>query len=75
MGRHIAVSKFKAEVLGILEEISHTDEEIVVTKRGQPLARVRSARERWPLNGSIEYLVDDEDLIAPIPQTWDAARE
>lgn len=70
--RHIAVSKFKAEVLGLLEEIAQTGEEIVVTKRGRPLAHVRSARKAISLRGSIEYLVSDDELTEPIEQAWDA---
>ena len=66
MARHIAVSKFKAECLGLLEEISQTGEELVVTKRGKPLARVGPARKADPLEGSVRFVVSDDELIAPI---------
>jgi len=45
VARHITISSFKAQCLGLLEEVAQTGEELVVTKRGQPLARVLSARE------------------------------
>ncbi len=72
--RHIAVSRFKAECLGLLEEIAQTGEELVVTKRGQPLARVQSARTVASLLGSVQYLVSDDELMDPIPAGWDAER-
>lgn len=71
--RQIAVSRFKAECLGLLEEIAQTGEELLVTKRGRPLARVLSARQTTSLAGSVEYLVSEDDLITPIAQEWDAA--
>ncbi|CAN5432549.1 MAG: type II toxin-antitoxin system Phd/YefM family antitoxin [Chloroflexi bacterium] len=73
MARHITISSFKAQCLGLLEEVAQTGEELVVTKRGQPLARVLSAREAPSLVGSVDYLVSDEELIAPVAQDWDAA--
>lgn len=73
MTRHIPVSRFKAECLGILEELAQTGEELVITKRGQPFARVLSARQRPSLLGSVDLLVSEEALITPIDQEWDAA--
>ncbi len=74
MPRHIAVSKFKAECLGLLEEISQSGEELIVTKRGKPLARVKPARKVTSLKGSVRYLVSDDELIAPIGAAWDVER-
>ncbi len=74
VARHVSVSRFKAECLGLLEEISHTGEGIVVTKRGRPLARVEPMPEAPSLQGSVEYLVSDEELIQPIEEDWDADR-
>lgn len=36
----IAISKFKATCLGLLEEIKQTGKEMLVTKKGSPLALV-----------------------------------
>ncbi|MGH2427464.1 MAG: type II toxin-antitoxin system Phd/YefM family antitoxin [Candidatus Limnocylindria bacterium] len=72
MPRLVAISRFKAECLGLLEEIAQTGEELVVTKRGRPLARVRPARRSPSLRGSVEYLVPDDELIEPVGQPWDA---
>lgn len=38
--RTIAAAKFKAECLSLLDEVAQTREEVVVTKRGKPVARL-----------------------------------
>lgn len=72
MPRSVAVSKFKAECLSLLQEVAATGEELVVTKRGAPIARVLPFEEPPTLRGSVTYLVSDEELIAPIDEPWDA---
>lgn len=74
MSREIAISKFKAEVLGLLDEISHSGEELVVTKRGRPIATVHPVAEPAPLRGSVEFLVPDEELVGPLGDRWEADR-
>jgi len=74
VARHIPVSRFKAECLGLLEDISQTGEELVVTKRGRPLARVKPVVSAPSMEGSVEYLVPDEELLEPIAGDWDAGR-
>ncbi len=70
--RSIAVSRFKAECLALLQEVAETGEELVVTKRGTPIARVVPVDEPPTLRGSVTYLVPDEELIAPVDEVWDA---
>lgn len=70
--RTIAASRFKAQCLALLDDVAATGESLLVTKRGKPVARVVPAREPESLRGSVTYLVDDEELIAPIDVTWDA---
>ena len=41
-------------------------EEIEITKRGRPVARLVAASEPPALTGSVSYLVEDDELIAPI---------
>ena len=73
MDRTIPASKFKAECLAMLDEVSATGEEIIVTKRGRPVARVVPASTPSSLHGSVEFNVSDEELIAPLDADWDAA--
>lgn len=70
--RTIAASRFKAQCLALLDDVAATGESLLVTKRGKPVARVVPARKPESLRGSVTYLVDDEELIAPIDVTWDA---
>ena len=71
--RRISASRFKAECLGLLDEVSTTGQPLVVTKRGKPVARVVPVEEAPPLLGSVAFLVGDDELIAPIDERWDAA--
>lgn len=71
----ITATQFKARCLALLDDVAD-GEEIVVTKRGKPVARVVPVEERvHDLRGSISQLVSDEELIAPIDLEWDAERD
>jgi prevent-host-death family protein len=69
--RSIAVSKFKAECLGLLDEVAQTGEELIVTKRGKPIARIVPVEEPPSLRGSLRFIASDEELIAPIDVEWE----
>lgn len=71
----ISASRFKAECLGLLDEVAETGVEITVTKRGKPVARVVPVEPVPSLKGSVIYLVSDEELIAPIDEVWNAEVE
>lgn len=80
--REISASRFKATCLKLLDEVATTGGEVVVTKRGRPVARVvplessGDVRERLrdELAGSVTYLVDDDELVEPLDVGWRAAR-
>lgn len=72
MKRQIAAGKFKANCLHLLDEVQQTRKEIVITKRGRPVARLVPVGEDAPsifgrMKGSVEIL---GDLVAPIDETW-----
>jgi prevent-host-death family protein len=69
-GRTINASAFKARCLAILDEVAETGEELVVTKRGKPVARVVPVEEVPSLRGSVTFLVSDDELIAPLDVPW-----
>jgi prevent-host-death family protein len=69
----ISASQFKAKCLAILDEIEAGGGELVVTKRGRPVAKVVAVESGGSLRGSVDYRVSDEELIAPIEGEWDAA--
>ncbi len=70
--RSIAISKFKAECLGLLDKVAETGEELIVTKRGRPIARVVPVEEPPSLNGSVTFIASDDELVAPIETDWEA---
>jgi prevent-host-death family protein len=57
----IAVTEFKAKCLHLLDEVQQTGEDILVLKRGKPVARVVAERAGKPwlaLRGSGTYTAD-----------------
>lgn len=80
--QEISASEFKATCLKLLDRVAETGAEVVVTKRGKPVAKVvpvedrEAIRERLreDLRGSVTFLVDDDELIKPIDVEWDALR-
>jgi len=70
--RTIPAGTFKATCLALLDEVAMTGEEIVITKRGKPVARLTALEPAPSLIGSVTFLVSDEEFIAPIDVEWDA---
>jgi prevent-host-death family protein len=66
----IAAGRFKAECLALLDDVARTGEEIVVTKRGRPIARVVPIEAPSQLEGSVTFHVSDEELAGPIDADW-----
>jgi len=64
--RTIAATRFKAECLQLLDEVADSGETIIVTKRGKPVARLLPLAPPESLEGSVTFLVDDEEFIAPL---------
>ncbi len=76
MGRKtINASRFKAECLGLLDQVAESGQELVITKRGRPVARVSPVEDAPSLRGSVRFLVSDEELIAPLGEAWNAEIE
>jgi prevent-host-death family protein len=69
--RRISATKFKATCLALLDEVAATGETIVVTKHGRPVARVTAIEPPPSLEGSVTFLVSDEELIAPLFPDWE----
>ena len=71
----IAASDFKARCLALLDDVAKKGHELVVTKRGRPVARVLPAEPPRSLLGSVEFLVSDDELIEPLFEDWDPSLE
>ena len=68
--RSIPASEFKAKCLALLDDVAN-GQSLVVTKRGKPVARVVPVEKPASLIGTVEYLVDDDELIKPLYEDWE----
>lgn len=76
---HIAISKFKATCLAVLEQVRKTGKPVLVTRFGQPIAEIippsslRTPRRFGARIGSGQIL---GDIVAPISDEseWEAAQ-
>ncbi len=78
--REIAAGEFKAKCLAIIDEVNETGQEVIITKRGRPTAKLipfaapamkKSIIGR--LEGIGEIVGDPDDLLKPVFQLedWD----
>lgn len=65
----VAAGEFKARCLALLDLVAETGEELVVTKRGKPVARLLPAEAPPGLRGSVVW---ESDLVSPVGDRWDA---
>ena len=66
--RSITASEFRAKCLALMDEVAETGEEIVITKRGKPVARLIPLREsnRVPFGLYKDRMEILGDIISPI---------
>jgi antitoxin (DNA-binding transcriptional repressor) of toxin-antitoxin stability system len=73
--RIVSVTEFKAKCLAMLEDIGEHGGTITMTKRGRPLATVRSAcRKPWKsLEGAWagKFTIPDDVLFADTADLWE----
>ena len=69
----VAAGEFKAKCLAMLDGVATGAEEIIVTKRGKPVARLVPLdwRPPWDLRGTVKY---EGDIVSPDPELWDCER-
>ena len=65
-------TRLKAELLGVLDAVASSGEAVVVTKHGQPVARLVPITDETPLRHSVTFLVPDDEIVLPIGERWDA---
>ena len=68
--RIIAAKDFKKSCLE-LDGVAVTGRELIVTKRGKPIATIVPLTMRASLSGSV---LGEEDLLSPIDEAWDAEK-
>lgn len=68
----ISASEFRARCYALLKRVNQTGEEIVITKRGKPVAKLVAVRGREPVIGSMKGTVQIlGDIIAPDSPDWE----
>jgi len=73
----VSAAEFRANCFKILDEVETTHKEVVITKRGRPVARLvyfAQQKDKDPLLGSMEGLVETiGDLTEPVieHQAWE----
>lgn len=78
MKQQIGAGEFKAKCLSLLDQVEKTRQEIVVTKRGRPVAKVVPIEEEKPqiwgrMKGTIKFC---GDIVSPIEDAgWDEVEE
>jgi prevent-host-death family protein len=73
----IPAGEFKAKCLKLLDQVHQQRFQIVITKRGKPVARLVPVTEELPdifgrMKGTIEIL---GDIVSPTGEVWDADRD
>jgi len=74
MKQQIAAGEFKAKCLHLLDEVQRTRKEIIITKRGRPVARMLPVEQQPPavfgrMKGTVEML---GDIVASTGEQWQA---
>lgn len=64
MSERISASEFKATCLALLDDVAASRREVVVTKRGKPVAKLVPVTDAADLVGSVTVLAGDEDLFS-----------
>jgi prevent-host-death family protein len=76
-GAPVAATRFKAQCLELMDYVRDTGREIVITKRGEPVAKLVPLRpERVDpfglLKGSVTY---EGDIVSPTGERWNAEED
>ena len=78
--RQVAAGEFKTNCLRIIAEIGRTGQEVIITKRGKPAAKLipfANPAKKEPIIGRLEgigeIVGDPDDLIKPVfpLENWD----
>ncbi len=75
---HIAAGKFKIHCLRLMDDVQKNHQEITITKRGKPVARLVPVDDIAPvplfgyLKGSVAIT---GDIVKPLEAFWNAEQE
>ncbi|MBV9770120.1 MAG: type II toxin-antitoxin system prevent-host-death family antitoxin [Bryobacterales bacterium] len=77
MSEEIAAGEFKAKCLRVLDEVQRQHKQVVITKRGKPVAKLVPVSDRpatfiGSMKGTMEII---GDIVTPIDVKWEADAE
>ena len=70
--KQMAAGEFKARCLGLIDDVHRTGQEVIITKRGEPKAKLvpfatpKKKQFIGRLVGLMEIVGDPDDLIKPV---------
>jgi prevent-host-death family protein len=67
--RSIAVRDFETKCISLVDEVAATGETVILTKAGEPIAKIVPIRKPRPLLGSVLW---EGDIVSPVDESWDA---
>lgn len=67
--RTISITEAKANLLRLVTEISESGDDIVITRRGTPVARLTTIMDSHPLRGAL-ILPDDLSELYSADEEW-----
>jgi len=74
----MGISQFKSHAVEILTRLAKTQENLIITKRGKPLARIIPYHEAdmTPRPGKLaNTLIFEKDIVSPLgKEMWDACK-
>jgi len=72
--RTMSATEFRVRCYRLMDEVAETGREVVITKRGRPVARLAPARRRRgaPFGLYRDVIRIHGDIGAPIEVEWDA---
>ena len=70
----LAAGEFKATCLALMDEVAATGREVIITKRGKPVAKLvpyRPARKAKSIFGALAHTGEIlGDIVSPTPEYW-----
>ena len=77
--KQIAAGEFKAKCLSLIDQVNETGQELIITKRGKPAAKLipfhapGASSFFGRMKGKFEIVGDPDDLINPVfpLEDWD----
>ena len=72
----IPAGKFKAQCLALLDEVAQTNESLIITKHGKPVAKlVPFDSEKDDTDAQLRHLATFVgDILSPIDDEWEATK-